>query len=643
MMMRWAAFGTNFDDVKKRKLEHVTVGRILRLFAPYKVQVGVVLLCILVGAALGVVPAYLTAQIIDRGIVHHNVALLLWLTGLALAVTVVNGLIGVLQSYFNNLIGQRVMADMREQLYRHLIDLSLRFFGKTKLGDLMSRFNNDIGGIQNTVTSTYISIISNVLTIIVTLAFMFAFNWLLTLVAIVIVPLFAIPTRQVGKIRRKLSRETQEKLAEMGTFLEETLDISGIMLVKNFVRQDYESRRFDATSQDLMRLQVRQNMVGRWLFMFIGVFAVLGPTMIYLIGGLEASHIFPGAITVGEIVAFVALLNRLYAPATQLTNVWVDIQGSMSLFDRVFEVFDERREIADKPDAIPLPPVQGHIAFDHVAFAYMPGRLALEDVSFEVQPGQLVALVGPSGAGKTTTTYLIPRMYDVTGGTVRIDGHDVRDVQLYSLGQQIGMVTQETYLFHDTLRANIAYGRLGATEEEIIAAAKAANIHDFIESLPDGYDTVVGERGYKLSGGEKQRVAIARVILKDPRILVLDEATSSLDSQSEALIQAALVPLMQQRTTVVIAHRLSTILAADQILVYDGGHIVERGKHLELLEQGGLYARLYHEQFKAETERLTARVELEPPDLPGGLVPAETPAPDPRTAFKRGFREASLD
>jgi ATP-binding cassette subfamily B protein len=597
----------DWGEATKGKREHVTFKRILGLFQPYRWQVSGILLCILIGAGLGVVPAYLTAQIIDRAIAGHQPSLLVGLTVATVVVVVVAGLIGVLQSYLSNVVGQRVMDDMRQKLYRHLMTLSLRYFGRTKLGDLMSRFNNDIGGIQNVVTNTFVSIISSVITIVVTVVFMVAFNPLLALVAIIIVPAFAIPTRQVGKIRRRLSRLTQEKLAEMGAFLQETLGISGVLLVKNFVRQANESERFDVTSREIKDLQIRQNMVGRWFFMFIGLFSTLGPALVYLVGGLEVMHRIPGQLlTVGQIVAFVTLLGRLYPPATNLMSVWVDLQGAASLFDRIYEVFDEKAEIADRPNALALPPTKGQIAFDHVNFAYVPGRPALRDVSFEVQPGQLVALVGPSGAGKTTITYLIPRMYDVTGGAVRIDGQDVRDVQLYSLGEQLGMVTQETYLFHASLRENIAYGRPGATEDEIIAAAKAANIHDLIMELPDGYDTIVGERGYKLSGGEKQRIAIARVVLKDPRILILDEATSSLDSQSEALIQSALEPLMRQRTTVVIAHRLSTILAADVILVLNHGQIVERGTHEALLAQGGLYAELYHQQFKAETERLTA-------------------------------------
>ncbi len=604
-MIYRAAMQHQWND-SPQHYDHVTLRRVLALFRPYRLHVASQLLCTIVNAALSVVPTFLISQIIDQGIIGRNVGLLFALSGFTLGLVIANGLIGVLRTYLATLIGQRVMADLRVTLYQHLLALSLRFFSKAKLGDLMSRFNNDIGGVQGTITGTFSTSISNFLTLVVTLIFMFAFNWPLTLVALVVVPAFIVPTRRVGRTRRKLSLDTQETQSRLNTVLGETLNISGLLLVKNFVRQEAEQARFADASADLMRLQIRQSMVGRWLFMFVGVFAALGPVLICLVGGLEALGFIPGHITLGIIVAFVALLNRLYSPVTQLANVWVDIQGSASLFERIFELLDEPRDIADKPGAPALPPVRGEIIFEQVNFRYLPDRLALRDVSFVVEPGQLVALVGPSGAGKSTTTYLIPRLYDVSAGSVRIDGHDVREVQLYSLGKQIGMVTQETYLFHATLRENIAYGRPGASEGEMIAAAKAANIHDFIMGLPEGYNTVVGERGYKLSGGEKQRIAIARVILKNPRILILDEATSSLDSRSEALIQAALLPLMQQRTTVVIAHRLSTILAADQILVFDQGQIVERGNHLELLGRSGLYARLYHEQFKAETERLAA-------------------------------------
>jgi ATP-binding cassette subfamily B protein len=605
-MLYYSVFFQQHGQKPDHPLEHVSVRRVLALFRPYGWQAALVLLCIIVSAMLSVVPAYLISLIIDRGILGRDVQILLELTALALGIIITNGFIGVLQNYLSNLVGQRITADLRARLYQHMLALSVRFFSRTKLGDLMSRFNNDIGGIQNTVTNTYISVVGNSLTLIVTAAFMLLFNWPLTLVAFIVVPAFVIPTRRVGRIRRDLSLATQETLSQLGSHLRETLDISGVLLIKNFVRQRYEFSRFSATNDEVMRLQVRQSIVGRWLAMFISVFVGLGPILICLVAGLEYAGYLPGHISIGAVVTFISLLNRLYSPATQLAGSWVSIQSSAALFDRIFEMFDEPVEIQDAPHAIVLPPARGEIAFDHVDFSYISGRPALRDVSFVAPPGQLVALVGHSGAGKSTIISLIPRWYDVTNGAIRIDGQDVRDVQLASLGEQIGMVTQETYLFHASVRDNIAYGRIGATEEEIVAAAKAAYIHDFILGLPEGYDTIVGERGFKLSGGEKQRIAIARVILKNPRILILDEATSSLDSQSEAYIQAALQPVMQQRTTVVIAHRLSTILAAHQILVLQQGAIVERGRHHDLLALDGVYARLYHEQFKAETERMAS-------------------------------------
>ncbi|HEX9413951.1 MAG TPA: ABC transporter ATP-binding protein, partial [Ktedonobacterales bacterium] len=587
-----------------RAREHVTLRRVLALFLPYRWLVALILAAIVVSAVLGVVPALLTQAILSDLLSQHNARLLTWLLVATLLVATVSGLVSVAQSYLNTLIGQNVMADLRRDVYTHLQRLSLRWYTSTRIGDIMSRFNNDIGGIQNVVTGTFVSIASNVLTILVTLLTMAVINWQLTIVAIFIVPLFVVPTRRVGTLRKRISRATQEKLGEMSAFLQETLSISGAVLVKSFVRQHHEATRFDGINRDLRQLQMRQALIGRWFFMSILLFGTLGPALIYWFGGLQVLRVLPGPLEIPALVAFVALLGRLYTPAGSLMNVWVDVQTSAALFDRIFEYLDEPVEVSSEPGAPALREAVGRIRFDHVSFGYIPGRLALDDVLFEIAPGQLAALVGPSGAGKTTITYLVPRFYDPDAGTVSIDGHDLRALDLRSIGEQIGIVTQETYLFHTTIRENIAYGRLGASTEEVEAAARAANIHDFIAGLPDGYETVVGERGYKLSGGEKQRVAIARVVLKNPRILILDEATSSLDSQSEALIQAALEPLMRQRTALVIAHRLSTILSADVILVVDGGRIVEQGTHAELLAGGDLYARLYHEQFKVEAERL---------------------------------------
>lgn len=599
----WGAGGAEADDLRRPR-EHVTLPRVLALFRPYRRLVLLIIVAIVVSAVLGVVPALLTKAILDVLLHSHDPRLLTWLSALTLVVAVVGGLVSVLQSYLNTLIGQHVMADLRRDVYAHLQRLSLRWYTSTRIGDIMSRFNNDIGGIQSVVTGTFVSIASNALTVVVTLIAMCVLNWELTLVALVIIPLFVIPTRQVGSLRKRISRATQEKLGEMSAFLQETLSISGAVLVKSFVRQEHEAKRFERINSSLRQLQIRQALIGRWFFMAILLFGTLGPALIYWFGGLEVLRVLPGKLDVPSIVAFVALLSRLYTPAGSLMNVWVDVQTSAALFDRIFEYLDEPVDVESVPGAPTLVTASGRISFEQVSFSYVPGRLALDEVSFEIAPGQLAALVGPSGAGKTTITYLVPRFYDPDAGSVTIDGKDLRTLDLRSVGDQIGIVTQETFLFHTTIRENIAYGRPDAADAEVEAAARAANIHDFIARLPDGYDTVVGERGYKLSGGEKQRVAIARVVLKNPRILILDEATSSLDSQSEALIQAALAPLMRQRTSLVIAHRLSTILSADIILVMNGGRLVERGTHAELLARGGLYAQLYREQFKVEAERL---------------------------------------
>ncbi len=428
-----------------------------------------------------------------------------------------------------------------------------------------------------------------------TLALLFQMNWQLALLGVFVLPLFILPTRQVGRIRHDIARETQKRYAELTAFMEETLSISGYLLMKTFTRDKSQLEKFRAKNKEIFDLSMRRSVVGRWFFMLMQTLGSIGPALIYMVGGLL---VIRGSLTIGTIVAFVSLLPRLYGPAAQLASVHVDFMTALALFNRIFEYMDLKPEIQDPPNPKRLDQVQGRITFEHVGFAYRADIPALRDVNFEVEPGQLAALVGPSGAGKTTITYLVPRFYDPTAGRVLIDGHDLRDLSLESIRRSLGVVTQETFLFHTTIRENLLYARENASEDEIVAACKAAHIHDFIASLPEGYETVVGERGYRLSGGEKQRVAIARVILKDPRILIMDEATSSLDSESEAHIQAALQPLLRGRTSLVIAHRLSTILAADVILVMDRGQLVERGTHDELLAGGGLYARLYEQQFK---------------------------------------------
>ncbi|HET8908087.1 MAG TPA: ABC transporter ATP-binding protein, partial [Ktedonobacterales bacterium] len=534
--------------------------------------------------------------------------LLALFVGVMIATPIITGLIGIGQTWLNTRIGQSVMRDLRNQLYGHLQRMPLKFFTDTRTGEIQSRLSNDIGGVQSVVTDTATSVVSNVTVALSTIIGMIFLDWRLTLLSLGLLPLFLWMTYRIGNVRRAISKDTQISLAELSAMVEETLSVSGVLLTKTFGRQKQEIERFGKENQKLVGLQIRQQMIGRWFMMLISTFFSITPALVYLLLGYLAFG--PGHHTspqdtgelVGTLVAFTTLQSRLFFPIGQLLSVQVEIQGALALFERVYEYLDMPHEIADRPGALTLSPatVRGEVAMDHVTFRYRPDieRPALDDISFDVQPGQLTALVGPSGAGKTTITYLVPRLYDVNGGAVTIDGHDVRDVTLESLGEVIGVVTQETYLFHTTIRENLRYAKPDANDEDLERAAQAAAIHERIMELPEKYDTVVGERGYKLSGGEKQRIAIARVILKDPRILILDEATSALDTHSERLIQAALERLMENRTTIAIAHRLSTILAADQILVVDGGRIVERGTHAELLERDGLYARLYREQFR---------------------------------------------
>jgi ATP-binding cassette subfamily B protein len=636
-----------YDEKDKPTISTDLLKRVAQYARPYTLMLGLLLAAIFASSLIGLVPPLLYRAIVDDALGKNNLQLLVLLSLGLIAVPLLDGLIGMGNRYLSSRVGESLIADLRKALYQHMQKMSLRFFTNVKTGELISRLDNDVIGAQRAVTGTFISIITNAVNVVLILGVMIALDWRLTLFSLLVVPLFVLPARRVGLILRRLVKEQYKLNAELDAQLSETLNVSGALLTKLFARQKYEVSRLAENSEKLAKIGVEQAIVGRGLFLMLGLVAAVGTAVVYLGGGIL---VIQGTFTVGTIIAFGAYLSQLYGPVSSLINSRVDLATSLVSFERVFETLNIPIEIQDRPDAVELKNIRGDIRFENVSFSYLTEdetdsqnpyvkelmsappkralgrngtnghapddaddeeseygaritptrRLALHDVSFEIKAGQLVALVGPSGAGKTTITYLIPRLYDPTAGRILIDGHDLRAVTQESLAQQIGMVTQETYLFHDTVRANLLYGKPDATPEEMEAAARAANIHDFIAKLPKGYDTIVGERGYRLSGGEKQRVAIARVILKNPRILVLDEATSSLDSESEALIQDALKPLMRHRTSVVIAHRLSTILAADVILVVDDGQIVERGTHAELLAQDGLYARLYRTQFREQ-------------------------------------------
>lgn len=589
------------EEGRDIKLDWPFTKRVLAYFIPYWKQTIVIFICLALTAGLGIIPPLLVRAILDKAIAGKQLDLLNWLVLGLIAVPIASGLIGVLQSYWHISVSHSVMFDIREKLYRHLQLLSLRFYTTTRSGEILSRVNNDVSAIRTTVMGSVVGILTNVFTIISTAAVLFAMDWRLALLACAIIPTFILPTRRVGRIRHRLSRETQEKQSELLALMQDVLNIGGFILMRLFGQAEFEAQRFRERNSDVMNLQIRQAMAGRWLFMMLMIFASVGPALIYWYGGrliiMESGG--TAKLTIGTIIAFVAYLSGLYRPASQMANIYVDIQGALAVFVRIFEYIDMDPDVKDAENAIELDTVAGSLKFDNVSFRYHDDLpKALDAVSFDVAAGKLVALVGPSGSGKSTLTYMVPRFYDPIEGSISLDGHDLRNITQHSLSQQVGMVTQETFLFHTTVRENLLYARPAATEEEIVAACQAANIHDFIAGLPEGYQTVVGERGFKLSGGEKQRISIARAILKDPRVLVLDEATSSLDSQSEAAIQDAMVPLMKDRTTLVIAHRLSTILAADMILVMEKGKIIETGTHQELIAKENLYKELYDTQFR---------------------------------------------
>ena len=593
--LMWSAMYRPDKPEIRRRIDWKRMGG---LFAPYWVQQTMVLACIVVASLLGLAPGFMTARIIDVAIPKKNLAELGIDVGVILVSALLGALIGVAQGYLNSVVGEGIMRDIRTQLVAHLHRMPLSFFTGTKTGEIMNRVSNDVDNVDNVVTGTLTSIVTNVVVIASTLVAMFVWNWRLALLSVVIVPLMVFPLGPVGRRMYDVRKKTREKRDQIESITQETLSISGITLIKSFAREAYERARFYDVGSRLMQLEIDLAMVGRWFLASVMAMVIVGPAVVWFGGGWYA---IAGSLQVGVIVAFVSFIQgRLYGPAASLAGIQVQIVSALAVFERIFDYLDMQPEEYEPKDAVVLAGVRGEIAFENVTFSYgAPSRDVLDDVSFHVDAGEAVAFVGPSGAGKTTITQLVPRFYDPQSGRVLIDGHDVRTIALESLRRDVGIVTQETYLFHDTIASNLRYGKPDATDAELAAAARAANIHDFIASLPDGYETVVGERGHKLSGGERQRLAIARVLLKDPRILILDEATSSLDSENEAAIQAALVTVMRGRTSLVIAHRLSTILAADTIFVVDAGRIVESGRHAELLVRGGLYARLYRTQFRS--------------------------------------------
>jgi ATP-binding cassette subfamily B protein len=599
--------------------------RVWSLFTPYRPSLMIIAVAVLLSSGLGIITPFLTQAAFDRALFPTDgsgvhISLLAWLVGGMVAVPVVSALIGVYQTFQTTLLGNRVMADLRGRLFEHLQRMDLAFFTATRTGAIQSRLANDVGGVQSVLSETASSILGNVVTVAAALVAMLLLSWQLTLVAVALTPLFVLLQVRVGRVRRRLAGRTQESLSDMTAITQESLSVSGVLLAKVFNRQPYEVARYRDENARQVDLQVRQAMSGQSFFAVVQTFMGITPALVYLAAGFL---IAAGAgVSTGTIVAFTTLQSRLLFPTVNLLRVSLDVQTSLALFGRIFDYLDLKPRIVDAPDArlLDTATVSGRVELQNVWFAYPPapaleeagatngtrrdgadadgtGTWAVRDVSFAVEPGQLAAIVGPSGSGKTTISYLVPRLYDVDRGRVLIDGQDVRGLTQASVADAIGMVTQDTYLLHSTIRDNLRYARPDASQAEIEEAALAANIHDRILSFADGYDTVVGERGYRLSGGEKQRLAIARVLLKDPRILILDEATSALDTTSERLVQQALENAARRRTTIAIAHRLSTILGADVILAVEAGRVVERGTHSELLEKGGLYARLFTEQF----------------------------------------------
>ena len=572
--------------------------RIYLYLKPYQLQVGLSILVILFASLLGVLPSMLTGRIIDEGFIGGNFTKLVTLIAASFLVLILTGLVGLLQSYLGSWLSQNIGKDMRNHMYGHLQKLSQGFYSSGKQGEIITRMTSDISGVQSFVTGTLTQTIANLATLTTSMIAMFQMNGALAIVAILIVPLLIFPIKLVGKKRWELTNESQDLNDEANELLNETLSVSGQQLVKLFTKEEAEYARYSSINENLTTVKIKEATVGRWFRMIAQTFVEAGPMFIYLVGGFMLLVNNHQGLTVGDITVLVALMSRMYRPLMQLMDIHIEFIRSLALFTRIFDYLDMPVEIENKPDETLPTTLTGDLSFNAVTFHYNEQSPILKGINFQVNEGETLAIVGPSGAGKSTIFNLIPRLYDVTGGEIKMGGHDIRDLDLHFLRQNIGMVTQETYLFNASIRDNLLYAKSDATEEELIQACKEANIHTFISNLPDGYDTEVGNRGIKLSGGEKQRLSIARVFLKDPKILILDEATSSLDSLSEGLIQEALSSLLKNKTSLVIAHRLSTIMSADKILVLEDGKEVERGTHQQLLQNDGMYKLMYDTQFK---------------------------------------------
>ncbi|WP_312650814.1 ABC transporter ATP-binding protein [Proteiniclasticum sp.] len=589
-------------EEEKKDTPKISVTFLKRVFSylmPYRGYLILSLAAIAVSSLFGILPTIITGKIIDEGLLKGDLNRLVMLLLISLLVLIISNLIGVLESYLNVLIAENITSDMRSRMYKHLQKLSQRFFTGTKQGDILTRMTSDISGVQSVITGTFSNIIKNIVTLTIALITMFSKDPVLAVVGMVIVPLFILPTKKAGKVRWSLTMESRKHSDEISQILNETLSVSGQALSKLFVKEEFEFNKYDAANKKMVKLNIRESMAGRWFRVVMAVFTSMGPMLIYLFGGILIIKYGRSSLSIGDITVMVALLGRIYGPINSLFNIQVDLIRSMAIFSRIFEYFDIPVEVAEREDALEPEKCLGQLSFKAVSFHYEENQPILNQLSFDLSMGKTVAIVGPSGAGKSTVSNLIPRLYDVTEGAITLDGHDIRDLKLSYLRSNIGVVSQDTYLFHGTIRENLLYAREEADMEEIMDACREANIHDFIESLPKGYETMVGNRGMKLSGGQKQRISIARIILRKPAIIIFDEATSSLDTLSEKLIQEAIKPLLKKSASLVIAHRLSTIYEADEILVMESGEIRERGSHESLLHLGGIYKSLYDIQFES--------------------------------------------